>query len=101
MPYVRMFHSAIDPAEVDLVRKTFGEDLRPTFAAVEGCRSLELLIATEPNAGGLIEGCVLARWDSVEAIERAYQEPEVRASAARIVGLLRQEPVINLYEVIG
>jgi quinol monooxygenase YgiN len=100
MPYVRIFNSAVDPSEIDLVRKAFEEELRPVFSTVDGCESLELLIGTEPNAGGLVEGCILARWRSPDDIERAYGRSEVREAASKIRSLLRQEPVIRLYEIL-
>jgi quinol monooxygenase YgiN len=100
MTYVRIFNSAVDPSEVDLVRKAFEEELRPAFRNVEGCESLELLIGAEPNAGGLVEGCILARWRSPDDIEQAYTRHDVRQSANKIRSLLRQEPVIRLYEIL-
>jgi quinol monooxygenase YgiN len=100
MTYVRMFNSAVDPSEVDEIRKAFLEELQPLFATIDGCISVELLVSTEHNAGGLVDGCILARWTSPEAIERAYQDDAVRSVATRIRGLLRQEPVVRLFEVI-
>src|SRR5205823_11171208 len=61
--YVRWFLSAVDPADVDDVRRIFEEDVRPVFKGIEGCSSIELVVNKEMNAGGLVEGAALSRWD--------------------------------------
>jgi quinol monooxygenase YgiN len=99
--YVRWFLSAVDPADVDEVRRLFEEDVRPAFKGIDGCSSIELVVNTEVNAGGLVEGAALSRWESLEALERALSLREVTESMVRILALLRLEPVSKTFEVVG
>jgi hypothetical protein len=99
--YVRWFLSAVDPADVDEVRRIFEEDVRPAFKGIDGCSSIELVVNTEVNAGGLVEGAALSRWESLEALERALSLREVTESMVRILALLRLEPVSKTFEVVG
>lgn len=100
MPYVRLFQSAVDPSEVEQVRKLFNDDVRPLFADVDGCESMELLINVDHNAGGLVEGCAFSRWTSREALETALGSRPVLEALVRVRALLRQEPVTKTFEVM-
>jgi len=100
MPYVRMYQSAVDPGDVEEVRRFFNDDVRPVFTRVEGCESIELLINVAGNAGGLVEGCALSRWRSFDDLERALATREVSEALVRIQTMLRQEPVTKTYEVL-
>ena len=99
--YVRVFQSAIDPADTDTLRKLFAEDLQPAFVGLTGCLSVELLLSCEHNAGGLIEGAALSRWSSREAMDEAMASRPVREALVRITELLRQEPVTRVFEVVA
>lgn len=98
--FLRLFLSAVDPADVDEVRTLFLEDVRPTFAAHEGCLGIELIVNVEKNAGGLVDGAALSRWTSLEAMETALATRDVVDSLVRIRQLLRQEPVSKVFEVL-
>ena len=100
MAYARLFSSQLDPSAIEQFRTIFANELRPLFAQVGGCETIDLLVATEPNAGGLVEGCIIARWTTLDAIDAAYARDDVRAVAQRLLRLLRQEPVISVYEVL-
>ena len=96
---VRMFFSAVDPSDVDEVRRIFTEDVRPAFAEL-GCRSAELIASTEPNAGGLIEGVMVSRWDSLTDVERALEARPIAESLVRVRQFLRLEPITRTFEVL-
>lgn len=95
---VRMFFSAVDPADIDEVRRIFTEDVRPAFDEL-GCRSSELLASTEPNAGGLIEGVMISRWNTRSDIERALDARPIAESLVRVRQYLRLEPITRTFEV--
>jgi quinol monooxygenase YgiN len=96
---VRFFFSAVDPADSDEVRRIFVEDVRPAFEA-SGCESVDLLVNTERNAGGLLEGVVVSRWHSADDIERALRSRPVTESLVRVRQLLRLEPITRTFEVL-
>jgi quinol monooxygenase YgiN len=100
MPFVRLYTSAVDPGDVDEVRRLFLEDLKPAFTAQPGCLGIELAVNVEKNAGGLVEGAAVSRWESLDALDRALHSREVNEGLARIVRLLHHEPVTKIYEVL-
>jgi len=97
--YVRFFFSAVDPSDSDEVRRIFVEDVKPAFERT-GCESVELLVNTEPNAGGLVEGVVVSRWRSDTDVDRALGSREVAESLVRVRQLLRLEPITRTFEVL-
>jgi hypothetical protein len=100
MAYLRMYQSAVDPTDVDEVRRLFNDDVKPVFDRIAGCEAIELLINVSGNAGGLVEGCALSRWRSLDDLEEALTTREVAEALVRIRGMLRQEPVTKTYEVL-
>ena len=99
--YLRLFQSAVDPADVEDVRKLFEDDVVPTFTAQAGCLGIELVVNIEKNAGGLVEGAALSRWTSLDAMETALSARAVIDTLVRVRQLLRQEPVSKVYEVLA
>jgi quinol monooxygenase YgiN len=97
--FVRFFYSAVDPADSDEVQRIFVEDIKPAFEEV-GCASVELLVNTEANAGGLVEGVVISRWPSTAAMDKALRSRAVTESLVRVREFLRQEPVTRTFEVL-
>ena len=101
MPEVlRMFQAAIDPADVDSLCQLFADDVLPVYAKVPGCLGIELVMCVEHNAGGLVEGAAMSRWESREAMNAALGSREVKEAQVRIFELLRQEPVVRVFEVL-
>ncbi len=100
MPYIRMFQSAVDPSEIETMQKLFNDDVRPVFDQAIGCEWIELLISTEQNAGGLVDGCSFSKWDTIENLEAALESRPVLEALVRVRGLLRQEPVTRTYRVL-
>ncbi len=97
--YVRLYQSAVDPDDVDEVRRLFAADVAPVFAACPGCISVELGVSADVNAGGLVEGAAISRWSSLEQMEAAFGTREVSEAIVRVRQLLRQEPVSKVLEV--
>jgi hypothetical protein len=88
--FVRFFFSAVDPDDSDQVRRIFVEDVKPAFDEL-GCDSVELLVNTETNAGGLVEG---------DDMEQALRSRAVAESLVRVRQLLRQEPIARTFEIL-
>jgi quinol monooxygenase YgiN len=99
--FLRSFTSAVDPADIDEVRRVFADDVVPVFGQMPGCLGIELVVNIEKNAGGLVEGAAVSRWNSLAELERALDSREVRESLVRILQLLRQEPVTKTFEILG
>ena len=100
MAFIRLYQTAVDPADVDAVRRLFEDDVKPVFDRLDGCESIELMINVAGNAGGLVEGCALSRWRSLDDLERALATREVGEALVRIQTMLRQEPVTKTFEVL-
>jgi hypothetical protein len=98
--YVRFYSTALDPADLPGVRRIFAEDVKPVFEALPGCQSIELLIATSSNAGGLLEGAAISRWASLDDLSAGVESRAVAESMVRILPLLRLEPVIKIFEIL-
>jgi quinol monooxygenase YgiN len=98
--FLRLFQSAVDPADVDEIRRLFREDVVPAFQRQSGCLGIELVMSTDRNAGGLLEGAALSRWESHDAMEAAASSREISEGLVRVFELLQQEPVTRVYEVL-
>jgi quinol monooxygenase YgiN len=98
---VRYFYSAVDPSDVDRVRGLFLEDVRPAFDGLPGCLGIELLINITRNAGGLVDGMAMSRWESREAMDDALASRGVQEALVRITQFLRQEPITRTFEVMA
>ncbi len=98
--YIRLYQSAVDPADVDEMRRLFVDDVVPAFAGSQGCLGLELTVSIEPNAGGLVEGAAISRWSSLDEMAAAMASHEVKEALVRVRQLLRQEPVSKVLQVI-
>ncbi len=82
--YLRMFQSALDPADVEEVRRLFLDDVRPVFRAMEVCLGVELVVRVEHNVGGLVEGAVVSRWSSLAAMDEAVASRAVQEAIVRV-----------------
>jgi quinol monooxygenase YgiN len=98
--YLRLYQSAVDPADVEEMQRLFSDDVAPAFAGASGCLGIELTVAVEPNAGGLVEGMAISRWASLEEMTGAMASHEVREALVRVRQLLRQEPVSKVLQVL-
>ena len=98
--FVRLFTSAIDPSDLDEVRRIFAEDITPVFESLPGCLSMELLLGTDRNAGGLVDAAALSRWKSHDELLTAIESRAVAESMVRVLPLLQLEPVIRMFESV-
>ena len=98
--YLRFYQSAVDPSDVEEIRRLFVDDVVPAFSRSPGCLGLELTVAVEPNAGGLVEGAAISRWSSLDEMAAALASHEVREARVRVRQLLRQEPVSKVLQVL-
>jgi len=98
--YLRIYQSSVDPSDVDDVRRLFSDDVKPAFDRCKGCVSMELAVNVEPNAGGLVEGAVISRWESLEAMAEAMASREVKEAIVRVRVLMQQEPISKVLELL-
>lgn len=98
--YLRVYQSAVDPADVAEMQRLFVDDVVPVFAASPGCLGLELTVSVERNAGGLVEGAAISRWASLDEMAAAMASHQVQGALVRVRQLLRQEPVSKVLEVL-
>jgi hypothetical protein len=98
--FLRLFTTAVDPSDLDEVQRIFTEDLKPAFEAMAGCAGLELVVSTEKNAGGLVDGAVLSHWTSLEELNAALESRVVAESMVRILPFLQIEPVTKTFEIL-
>ncbi len=97
--YLRIFQSAVSPSDAEEVRRLFVDDVKPIFEDMAGCLGIELVVSVEMTAGGLMEGAVVTRWESREAMEAAVGSRAVKEAIVRFRDLLRQEPLAKVYEI--
>ena len=98
--YLRLYQSAVDPADVTEMQRLFLDDVAPAFSRATGCLGIELTVTIEPNAGGLVEGAAISRWSSLEAMATAMESHDVQEALVRVRQLLRQEPVTKVLQVL-
>jgi len=98
--YLRLYQSAVDPADVSEMQRLFVEDVVGVFASCPGCLGLELTVSIEANAGGLVEGAAISRWASLDEMDAALASRQVREALVRVRQLLRQEPVSKVLQVL-
>lgn len=98
---LRMFQTAIDPADVDTLCRLFAEDVLPVYRELPGCLGIELVMSVGSSAGGLVEGAAISRWSGLEEMEKAIASRPVTEAQVRVLQLLRQEPVIRVFEVLA
>ena len=99
--FMRVFQSAVDPSDIDTVRRLFIDDVTPAFSGLEGCLGIELVVSRDRNAGGLVEGAAVSRWASLETMDEAMATRAVREALVRVTELLRQQPVTRVFEVVA
>ena len=98
--FLRLYQSAVAPADVEEIKRLFVDDVVPAFSAAGGCLGIELAVNVEPNAGGLVEGTAISRWTSLDDMAAAMASHDVQEAMVRVRQLLRQEPVSKVLEVL-
>ena len=98
--YLRMFQTAVDPADLDEVRRLFADDVLPAYRAFPGCTSVELVLGVDHHPGGLLECAAISRWEHLDAMSEAMESRAAKEAQVRIFELLRQEPLVRVFEII-
>lgn len=98
--FLRVYSTAVDPSDLPEIRRIFAEDIKPIFEGMPGCVSIELAVCPVSNAGGLVDGAAVSRWESHAAITEALDSRAVAESMVRILPLLQLEPVVKIYEIV-
>jgi len=73
------------------VRRIFAEDIKPVFESMPGCLTMEFLLGTGSNAGGLTDAAAVSRWKSHDALTTAIESRAVAESMVRILPFLQVE----------
>ena len=95
---IRLFIASVSEGDVDQVLELLREDVVPAFQAHPDCLDIDIFMAEEPGLGGLVEGGVITRWTSKEAMENALRD--LKKSQERVLPLLRREPVRRVLRVM-
>lgn len=95
---IRLFISSVSEGDVDQVLELLREDVVPAFEAHPDCLGIDIFMAEESNLGGLVEGGVITRWTSEEAMEAALDD--LKPSQERVLPFLRREPVRRIFRVM-
>lgn len=98
---IRLFITSIAQADLDRVLDLIRSDVIPAFEAHPDCVAIDILMSDQTGAGGLVEGGVMTRWSSEEAMERGLSDPTIRKSQERVLPLLRREPVRRTFRVMN
>lgn len=98
---LRMFQTAVDPADLDALRRLFADDILPVYRDFTGCVSIELVLSMEHHPGGLLECATVSRWEHLEAMDDAIGSRAAKEAQVRILELLRQEPLVRVFEVVA
>ncbi len=99
--YLRLYQSAVDPSDVAELQRFWADDVAPVLAGCQGCLGAELTVGIEASAGGLVDGAAISRWSSLEEMSAAMASHEVQEAIVRVRGLLRQEPVSKVMQVLS
>ena len=98
---VRMFHTDVDTDDLDEVHSLFADDIQPVYRGLPGCLGIELVMSVEHHPGGLLEGAAMSRWESREAMDTAMASRAAKEAQVRVFELLRQEPVVRVFQVLA
>lgn len=97
---VRMFHSAVDPQDIERGKRLFRDRVRPAFETFDGCLGIELHIGVDEHTSDWVDVTAISRWASREVMDRAVESLEYEQAAAEFVKLFRETPIIKHYEVV-
>lgn len=97
---VRMFDTAMDPADVERGKQLFREQVKPAFESFDGCRGVEMVLGVEEHSQDLVDIASISRWDSLESIEAATTSDEYKAALENIRKLFQQSPIVRHFELV-
>lgn len=97
---LRLFQTAVDPADLAEVRRLFADDMLPVYRAFPGCVAIELMLGVDHHPGGLIECAAVSRWADGAMMGEAMESRAAKEAQVRILELLRQEPLVRVFEIL-
>jgi heme-degrading monooxygenase HmoA len=97
---VRIFDTAMDPADVEKGKVLFREQVEPAFVAFDGCHGVEMILGVEEHSQDLVDIASISRWDSLEAIEAATSSDEYKRALEEIRKLFQQSPIVRHFELV-
>jgi quinol monooxygenase YgiN len=97
---IRMFHTAVDPEDLERGKALFRDKVRPAFLAFEGCEVIEMHVGLEDHSGGLVDVVSVSKWTSKEAIDHAVAGETYEEAIAELKRLFQQNPIVRHFEDI-
>ena len=95
---IRIFDTAIDPADEEQAKDLFRKTVRPAFESFPGCDGIEMYMGVEDHSGDLIEVAAVSRWESTAAIAKAIDSDEYAEALAELRKLFVQAPLVRHFE---
>lgn len=96
---IRIFDTAMDPADIEKGKQLFRDQVRPAFLSFEGCSGIDMCIGVEEHSGDLVDVASISRWSSLDAVEAATITDEYKEALAEIRKLFAQNPIVRHFEV--
>lgn len=97
---VRIFDTAVDPADVDRATELFRGTVRPAFESFPGCHGIEMFIGVEDHSGDLVEVAAVSRWESLDAIGSAVESDDYTQALGELRTLFVQAPLVRHFESV-
>ena len=97
---IRIFDTAVDPADVERAKDLFRSQARPAFEAFEGCHGIEMYIGVEEHSKDLVHVAAVSRWDSVDAIDRAVASDDYTDALKELRLLFAETPLVRHFELV-
>lgn len=98
---VRVFDTAVDPAEITEAVELFRAKVKPTLESSEGCDGIEMMVGVEERSGDLVDILAISRWESLEAIGRAIGTPGYEEAMRHLRKLFQRTPIVRHFELPG
>jgi quinol monooxygenase YgiN len=96
---IRIFDTAMDPADIEKAKQLFRDQVRPVFGSFAGCVGIEMCIGVEEHSGDLVDVASISRWDGLDAIQAALETAEYQEAMTEIRRLFAQNPIVRHFEV--
>jgi quinol monooxygenase YgiN len=96
---VRVFDTAIDPAQITEAVELFRAQVKPTLESSEGCAGIEMMVGVEERSGDLVDILAISRWESLEAIERAIGTDDYALAMRDLRKLFQRTPIVRHFEL--
>ena len=100
MTIIRIFDTAMDPADIEKAKKLFREQVRPAFEEFPGCHGIEMNLGIEEHSGDLVEVASISKWESFDAVNTAVATDDYKEALEEIRKLFARSPIIRHFEVV-